>query len=66
MTTSIWIRNWKHDFSTSAGGSSADGGDQAGFGVVGGHVDDVVDVWPNEVVQRVQVDGGVGPVREGY
>ena len=34
---------------------SADGGDQAGFGVVGGHVDDVLDVWPNDVVQRVQV-----------
>ena len=25
-----------------------DGGDQAGFGVVGGHVGDVLDVWPNE------------------
>ena len=34
---------------------SADGSDQAGFGVVGGHVDDVLDVWPNEVVQRVHV-----------
>ena len=45
---------------------SADGGDQAGFGVVGGHVGDVLDVWPNEVVQRVQVGGGGGPVREGY
>ena len=33
---------------------------------MGGHVGDVLDVWPNEVVQRVQV-GGVGePVREGY
>ena len=31
----------------------ADGGDQAGFGVVGGHVSDVLDVGPNEVVQRV-------------
>ena len=29
---------------------SVDGGDQAGFGVVGGHVGDVLDVWPNEVV----------------
>ena len=29
---------------------SADGGDQAGFGVVGGHVGDVLDVWPKEVV----------------
>ena len=48
-------------FSTSAGGSSeysADGSDQAGFGVVGGHVGDVLDVWRNEVVQRVQVGGG--------
>ena len=27
---------------------------------------DVLDVWPNEVVQRVQVGGGGGPVREGY
>ena len=41
-----------------------DGGDQAGFGVVGGHVGDVLDVWPNEVVQRVQVGGG--GEREGY
>ena len=31
-----------------------------------GHVGDVLDVWPNEVVQRVQVWGGGGPVREGY
>ena len=45
---------------------SADGGDQAGFGVVGGHVGDVLDVWRNKVVQRVQVGGGGGPVREGY
>ena len=36
------------------------------FGVVGGHVGDVLDVWPNEVVQRIQVGGGGGPVREGY
>ena len=43
-----------------------DGGDQAGFGVVGGHVGEVLDVWPNEVVQRVQIGGGGGPVREGY
>ena len=28
----------------------ADDGDQAGFGVVGGHVGDVLDIWPNEVV----------------
>ena len=34
-----------------------DGGDQAGFGVVGGHVGDVLDIWPNKVVQRVQVGG---------
>ena len=45
---------------------SVDGGDQAGFGVVGGHVGDVLDVWPNEVVQQVQVGKGRGPVREGY
>ena len=42
---------------------SADGGDQAGFGVVEGHVGDVLDVWPNEVVQRVQVGGGGGSER---
>ena len=36
------------------------------FGVVGGVVGDVLDVWPNEVVQRVQVGGGGGAVREGY
>ena len=41
---------------------SADGGYQAGFGVVDGHVGDVLDVWPNEIVQRVQVGrGGGGP-----
>ena len=34
------------------------GGDQASFDVVGGHVGDVLDLWPNEVVQRVQVGGG--------
>ena len=37
---------------------SVDGGDQAGFGVVGGQVRDVLDVWPNEVVQWVEVWGG--------
>ena len=42
---------------------SADGGDQAGFGVVRGHVGDVLNVWPNEVVQRVQVGGGGGSER---
>ena len=42
------------------------GGDQAGFGVVGGYVGDVLDIWPNEVVQRVQVGGGGGPVKEEY
>ena len=31
---------------------SADGGDQAGFGVVGGYLGDVLDVWPNELVLR--------------
>ena len=55
MTTSIRIQNWEHAFSTSTSRSSADGGDQASFGVMGGHVGDVLDVWPNEVVQRVQV-----------
>ena len=45
---------------------SADGGDQAGFDVVGGRVGDVLDVWLNEVVQRVQVGVGRGPVRERY
>ena len=44
----------------------ADGGDQASFGVVGSHVGDVLDVWPNEVAQRVQVGGGGGLVREWY
>ena len=32
----------------------------------GGHVGDVLDVWPNELVQLVQVGGGWGEVREGY
>ena len=45
---------------------SADGADQAGFGVVGGYVGDVLYVWPNEVVQWVHVKGGGRPVREGY
>ena len=65
----VSIRNWEHTFSTSADGSSADGGDQAvvgGQSVVGGHVGDVLDVWPNKVVQRVQVEGGGGPMREGH
>ena len=44
---------------------SADGSDQAGFGVVGGHVGDVLDVWSNEVVQRVQVEGGGGQWEKG-
>ena len=45
ITTSIRIRNWEHVFSISAGGNSMDGGDQAGLGVVGGHVHgDVLDV----------------------
>ena len=44
---------------------SVDGGDQAAFGAVGGHVGDVVDLWPNEVVQRVR-SGGVWLVREVY
>ena len=45
---------------------SVDGGDQASFGVVGGHVGDDLDIWSNEVVQWVQVGGGGVPVREGY
>ena len=46
-----------HKRKREVGEYSADGGD---FGVVGGHVGDVDDVWPNEVVQRVQVgeEGG--------
>ena len=55
-----------HKRRQEVGEYSADGGDQAGFGDVGGHVGDVLDVWPNEVVQWVQVGGGRGPVREGY
>ena len=39
---------------------SPDGGNKAGFDVVGGHVGDVLDVWPNDVVQGVQVRGGRG------
>ena len=50
-----------HKCRRELGEYSADGGDQAGFGVVGGHVGDVLDVWPNEVVQQVQVRGGGGP-----
>ena len=55
-----------HKHRRELGEYSADGGDQAGFGVAGGHVGDVLDVWPNEVVQRVQVVGGGGAVKEGY
>ena len=44
---------------------SVDGSDQAGFGVVGGHVGDVLDIWPNEVVQRVQVGEGGGQWEKG-
>ena len=69
ITASIRIRNWKHAFSTSAGGGrdeySADGGDQAGFGVAGGHVGDILDLWPNEVVQWVQVGRGGGQWEKG-
>ena len=46
---------------------SADGGDQAGFGVMGGHVSNVLDLWPNGEVHRVQVGRGWGgAVREEY
>ena len=55
-----------HKCRRELGEYSAGGGDQAGFVVVGGHVGDVIDVWPNEVVQWIQVGGGGGPVREGY
>ena len=61
ITTSIF-----HKRRQELGEYSADGGDLAGFCVVGGHIGDVLDVWPNEVVQQVQVGGGGGPVREGY
>ena len=44
---------------------SVDGSDQAGLGVVGGHVGDVLDVWPNEVVQQVKVEGGGGQWEKG-
>ena len=60
MTASIRIRSWEHAITTSTGGSSADGSDQTDFGVVGGHVTDVLEVWPNEVVQRIQFEGGGG------
>ena len=55
-----------HKCRRELGEYSVDGGDQAGFGVVGGHVGDVLDVWPNGVVQRVQVGKGRGPVREKF
>ena len=45
------------------GEHSADGGDQASFGVVGGRVGDVS--HPNEVVQRVQVGLGGGQWEKG-
>ena len=44
---------------------SADGSYQAGFGVVGGHVGDVLDVLPNKVIQRVLVGGGGGQWEKG-
>ena len=47
-----------HKCRRELGEYSADGGDQASFGVVGGHVGDVLDVWQNKVVQRIQVGGG--------
>ena len=40
-------------------------GDQAGFGVVGGHVGGVLYVWPNGVVQRVHVGRGGGQWEKG-
>ena len=50
-----------HKHQQDLGEYSADGGNQTGFGVVGGHVDDVLNVWPNKVVQQVWVGGGGGP-----
>ena len=44
---------------------SVDGGNQAGFGVVGGHVGDVLNVWPNKIIQWVQVRGGGGQWEKG-
>ena len=55
-----------HKCRQELGEYSADAGDQAGFGIVGGHVGDVLDAWPNEVVRRVQFRGGGEPEREGY
>ena len=59
ITASIRIRNWEHAFFHKGQRElreySVDGGDQAGFGVVGCHVGDVLDVCANEVVQRFQV-----------
>ena len=36
-----------------------------GFGVVGGHVSDILNVWPNGVVQQVQVREGGGQWEKG-
>ena len=55
-----------HKHRRKLGKYSADGSDQAGFGAVGGHVGDVLNIWRNKVVQQVQVGGGGEPVREGY
>ena len=71
ITASIRIRDWEHAFSTSTSGSSANNQRMATIrlGLVLWEVMLVVflDVWPNEVVQRVQVGrGGGGAVREGY
>ena len=54
-----------HKLRRELGECSADGNDQAGYGIVGGHVGDVFDVWPNEVVQRVQVEEGGGQWEKG-
>ena len=43
----------------------ADGDNQAGFGVVGGYVGDVLDVWPNKVVPRDQVGEKGGQWEKG-
>ena len=48
ITASIRIRNClSYKRRRELGEYSVDGGNQADFGVVGGHVGDVLEVWPN-------------------
>ena len=51
-----------------SGGSSVVGGDQAGFGVVGGHVGDVLDVWRMTKQSSLAGSGRSrrGAAREGF